>query len=480
MKTAKIFFVLLGLLFTSQLQGQDTIKQKIDSVANVYLSRPNNVGLMVGIFRQRTSPNIEPIPEFYGYGHIRKDTSSPAPDSLTIFKLGSVGKTLSATILAFLVQYNIPAVTLYDRINKYIPDTLNIPVWVDTLSGDSTFITLRDLAMHISGFPDSPSNHVAPPHYTVQKMYEFLNTYTLPRKPGSHWVYSNYGFGLLGVIETVILNHQPYDSVSLRVIADSLEMPDTRVFPNASMQSRIALGYNHNTGNLDTAATSPAFYGAGGHYSSMKDMMRYLRYQIGFGNKPSMNILLDTLHLQRRYAYDTTSWQGLAWQMNYLYQGQSPEKRIWKDGATNGYSTFICWLPKTRTGVVVLSNSTDAVDSYAIDILKIINPLESLGGVGIQQISTEIPDKYTLYQNYPNPFNPVTNIKFDIPANIGLVSLKVYNALGQEVAELIKGELSPGTYTYAFDAGNLSSGVYFYSLNVDGELAGTKKMVVIK
>ncbi|MCB0721026.1 MAG: serine hydrolase [Ignavibacteriae bacterium] len=476
----KLILSLLVLLALSlSAQAQDTIKQKIDSVANVYLSRPNNVGLMVGMFRQRTSPSIEPVPEFYGYGHIRKDTSSPAPDSLTVFKLGSVGKTFAATILAFLVEYNIPTVTLYDRINKYLPDTLNIPVWVDSLSGDTTFITLRDLAMHISGFPDEPSNHVNPPGYTVQKMYEFLNGYTLPYEPGSHWVYSNYGFGLLGVIETIIM-HQPYDSISLRVIADSLEMPDTRVFPTPEMKLRLALGYNHKNGNVDTAATSPAFYGAGGHYSCMKDMMRYLRYQIGFGNKPSMNKLLDTLHLERRYAYNNTSWQGLAWQMNYLYKNKSSEKRIWKDGATAGYSTFICWLPLTRTGVVVLSNSTDAVDSYAIEMLKIINPLESLGGIGIQQISTEIPEKFNLYQNYPNPFNPTTQIKFDIPLRKSFISLKVYDSLGQEVADLVEGEFSPGTYSYAFDGGNLSSGVYYYSLQIDGEPAGTRKMVILK
>ena len=478
MKTAKIFFVFLALLFTElQLQAQDTIKQKIDSVANIYLSRPNNVGLMVGIFRQRTSPNIEPVPEFYGYGHIRNDTNSSPPDSLTVFQLGSVGKTFAATILAFLMEYNIPAVTLLDRINKYLPDTLNIPVWVDSLSGDSTFITLGDLAMHYSTFPDFPSNYFH--GYTIPKMYEFLDNYTLPYKPGSQWLYSNYAFGMLGVIETIIMD-QPYDSISLKIISDSLEMPDTRVFPTPEMRSRLALGYNHNTGTLDTAATSPAFLGAAGHYSSMKDMMRFLRYQIGFGNKPSMNILLDTLHMERRHAGNNSSWQGLAWQMNYLYENKSTEKRIWKDGLISGYSTFICWLPLTRTGVVVLSNSSDHVDSYAIDILKIINPLGSLGGIGIQQISSNVPEKFVLHQNYPNPFNPATKIRFELPKNNGFVSLKIYNVLGQLVSNPVNKKLQAGTYEYEFDASGLNSGMYFYSLIVDGESTESRKMVVVK
>ncbi len=478
MKKTIIFILLAFLSVASQVLSQDTIKHKIDSVANLYLSQPNTVGLMVGIFRQRSSPNIPPVAEYYGYGHIRKDTTSPVPDSLSVFKLGSVGKTFTATMLAFLMQYNTSPITLFDRIEEYLPDTLNIPVWI--AGQDTTFITLGDLTMHYSSLPDTPPNHVAPPHYSIQLMLEFINSYVLTHKPGTFWIYSNAGFGLLGIIESIITG-QSYESFSDRVISDSLGMPDTRVFPTVSMQSRIALGYNHNTGNPDTVSTSPAFYGAGGHYSSMKDMMHYLRYQMGFLDKPSMNILLDSLHKERKHAYnDTVSWQGLAWQMNYLYHGESIEKRIWKDGATAGYSTFICWLPRTRSGVVVLSNSTYAVDSFAIKMLKILNPLESLGGVGIQQISSNVPDKFILHQNYPNPFNPTTKIRFDLPKNNGFVSLKVYNVLGQLVSDLVNKKLQAGTYEYEFDASALNSGMYFYSLQVDGESAESKKMMLIK
>lgn len=474
----KLLFFLLSLsCIYSTAQSQDTIKQKIDSVASIYLSHPNNVGLMIGIFRQRTSPSIEPVPEFYGYGHITKDTNSPAPDSLTVFQLGSVGKTFAATILAFLIQYNMPPVTLYDRINKYLPDSLNIPVWIDSISGDTTFITLGDLAMHYSSFPDFPSNYFH--GYTVPKMYEFLNSYVLPHEPGTQWLYSNYAFGLLGVIETIILG-QPYDSISLRIIADSLEMPDTRVFPTPDMRSRLALGYNYNNGNLDTAATSPAFYGAAGHYSCMKDMMRYLRYQIGFGNRPAMNILLDTLHRERRHAANNESWQGLAWQMAFMYPNQSTEKRVSKDGLISGYTAYVSWLPATRTGVVLMSNSSDPVSGLGEEILRILNPLETLGGVGIQQISNEVPEKFELHQNYPNPFNPSTRIKFDVPPERGIITLKVFNLLGQEVASLVNEVLDPGTYEYEFDGSGLSSGVYLYSLSVNGENKGMNKMMLVK
>ena len=90
----------------------------------------------------------------------------------------------------------------------------------------------------------------------------------------------------------------------------------------------------------------------------------------------------------------------------------------------------------------------------------------------------DLPVKFELSQNYPNPFNPTTVIKYQI-AKTSDVSLKVYNSIGQEVAELVKGTAEPGTYKVQFDARNLSSGVYFYKLKA-GDFVTVKKMVVMK
>lgn len=98
--------------------------------------------------------------------------------------------------------------------------------------------------------------------------------------------------------------------------------------------------------------------------------------------------------------------------------------------------------------------------------------------IGITPISTEIPAKYSLEQNFPNPFNPVTNIRFDITRS-SQVSLKVYDAAGNEIAVLVNQALNAGTYNYDFDASNYPSGVYFYVLSA-GEFTATKKMVLIK
>ncbi len=98
--------------------------------------------------------------------------------------------------------------------------------------------------------------------------------------------------------------------------------------------------------------------------------------------------------------------------------------------------------------------------------------------IGIKNISTEIPKEFSLHQNYPNPFNPVTMIRFAMPKS-GIVTLKVYDILGREVANLVNGFKAAGEYIVDFDASALTSGVYFYRLESDGYV-DVKRMVVIK
>jgi hypothetical protein len=88
------------------------------------------------------------------------------------------------------------------------------------------------------------------------------------------------------------------------------------------------------------------------------------------------------------------------------------------------------------------------------------------------------PAKFSLSQNYPNPFNPATTIKYSVPVS-GMVSLKIYNAVGQEVASVVNEFQEAGNYDMSFNASDLSSGVYYYKLSA-GSYHDTKKMTLIK
>ncbi len=107
-----------------------------------------------------------------------------------------------------------------------------------------------------------------------------------------------------------------------------------------------------------------------------------------------------------------------------------------------------------------------------IDYVQLIK--EVVGAVG--QVGP--PSAYALDQNFPNPFNPSTTINFSL-GQVSNVKLKVYNLLGQEVMTLIDSRMNPGSHSVVFDAGKLSSGVYFYRLEA-GTFKSVKKMLLIK
>lgn len=97
---------------------------------------------------------------------------------------------------------------------------------------------------------------------------------------------------------------------------------------------------------------------------------------------------------------------------------------------------------------------------------------------GITNINKTIPINYELKQNYPNPFNPVTKISFDIPKS-GLITLKVYNILGKQIATLVNEVKNAGSYLVDFNASDLSNGVYFYKIEADG-FTDVKRMILVK
>jgi hypothetical protein len=133
----------------------------------------------------------------------------------------------------------------------------------------------------------------------------------------------------------------------------------------------------------------------------------------------------------------------------------------------SGYTLFvdrIGYTPVSRT-VQISSYSKDTIDFM-------FNP------VGIVQRGKDIPKFYVLGNNYPNPFNPTTKISFGLPRSSN-TKLIVYDLLGREVITLVNDKLEAGSYNIEWDAGNYSSGVYFYKLE-SGNFVQTKKMVLIK
>lgn len=142
---------------------------------------------------------------------------------------------------------------------------------------------------------------------------------------------------------------------------------------------------------------------------------------------------------------------------------------VWTQQAANTIGNVVCVQTEFRDADKILVVGTHGRGSFQTQILTPIS---------VEQISSEIPRNYSLSQNYPNPFNPVTNIKFDITKN-ELVTLKIYNMLGKEVATLVNESRSAGTHKVIWDASSQPSGIYFYYIKA-GNYSETKKMMLVK
>lgn len=157
--------------------------------------------------------------------------------------------------------------------------------------------------------------------------------------------------------------------------------------------------------------------------------------------------------------------------VNYAVSDQSGQYRI--DGLMPGSYTVKSdkiYLNSQSTFTVAMDYNANMFKTLAF----VMSP-DNVTGIGN---SSETPQNFALLQNYPNPFNPSTTISFNV-AELRHVTLKVYDILGKEVANLVSENLAPGSYSVTFNASVLPSGMYFYKLQA-GDFVSVKKMTLIK
>jgi PKD repeat protein len=123
--------------------------------------------------------------------------------------------------------------------------------------------------------------------------------------------------------------------------------------------------------------------------------------------------------------------------------------------------------------VYAYNNGMDSIASSNVFIVTLVRSV-----IGIQQISSDIPERFNLYNNYPNPFNPSTTIKFDV-AKMQNVKITVYDVLGRLVNVLVNRQLQPGTFEAKWDASAYSSGIYYFRMESES-FSDTRKMVLVK
>ncbi len=322
------------------------LDQEVNRIIGPYIRQRNTVGVSVGIIRDGRL-------FYYDYGETaRGDGTLPGPE--TLYEIGSISKTFTATLLATAVE--LGKVRLNDPVSKYLPDS------IPPLQFGGKPVTLADLSNHTSGIPSLPSNfgsrHLNPgdPYlgYTTSDLFSFLKHFHPEVEPGTQYAYSNAAVGLLGIILQKVLQDS-YEDLIEKYICHPLGMTDTREFLRGQDSSRFAKGYNE-AGNYNPPWNfEPSFVAAGGIRSTVRDLLRYAQ-----GNMEEAPAFLDrAFQLTHDSTFSNDQFTlGLGW--HYIRPGE--QKVLFHNGETGGYRSYLGIDLKKECAVVILSNCAASVD----------------------------------------------------------------------------------------------------------------------
>ena len=284
-----------------------------------------------------------------------------APDGDTVYEIGSITKTFTATLLAEAVLAG--RVTLETPVAQLLPD-FKIP------SRSGMQITLGLLGSQHSGLPREPSNLLPKdfgnPYadYDVTKLKAFLAGYQLPRDPGAAYEYSNLGFGLLATA-LAQSEHTAWSALAEMQILKPLGMTMSGTAFSDAMRAQRAPGHD-NMGNAAKNWDFDAFAGTGAMRSTANDMLRYLKANMGIDPSPLTTAMkLAQTPLSEAFR---TNHIGLAWMT-------SRTGIMWHNGETGGYRSFIGFTADRRHGVVILSNTDMDLDDLGFATLNPRVPL---------------------------------------------------------------------------------------------------------
>ena len=298
------------------------------------------VGIVVGVIDARGRRIIS-------YGALNQGDRR-ALNGDTVFEIGSMSKVFTSLLLADMVQRG--EVALDDPVVKYLPPGVTMP------ERGGKQITLMDLATHTSGLPRLPTNlapkNPANPYadYSVDQLYQFLSSYTLPRDIGAKYEYSNLGGGLLGHVLARRAGVD-YETLVHRRVTGPLGMTSTAIALSPASKARLAAGHDRN---LEPAPNwdLPTLAGAGALHSTANDILVFLAAELGYVDTPLKTAMMAQLAPRR-----PTGITGLEVALGWHIKASPIGDIIWHNGGTGGYRTFMGFDPKARVGVVVLTNA---------------------------------------------------------------------------------------------------------------------------
>jgi serine-type D-Ala-D-Ala carboxypeptidase/endopeptidase len=344
-------WLLVTCLMTSMPAHAGPLSQRVEKAAQDRVAAGIHQTLVFGVVDGDHS-------EVVAFGTL---DNGKAPDGDTVYEIGSITKTFTATLLAQAVLAG--RVTLDTPVARLLPD-FKIPS-----RGDKE-ITLGQLADQHSGLPRLPSNLLpkdgADPYadYDAVRLKAFLAGYELPRDPDASYEYSNLGLGLLGYA-LAQQEHTDWDALTRENILTPLGMTMSGTAFSDAMRAHLAAGHD-NLGNAVKNWGFDAMAGAGAMRSTANDMLRYLKANMGIDASPLAAAM--KLAQEPRSDVSKTNRIGLAWTT-------SRTGIVWHSGQTGGYRSYLGFTADRQHGVVILSNTAIDADDLGFATLNPRVPL---------------------------------------------------------------------------------------------------------
>jgi CubicO group peptidase (beta-lactamase class C family) len=342
----------LGLL---ALRRRGLTDRAFDVWVNAHRRSARLPGLSIGIVR------CQELVYARAFGLADRATSQPVTLE-TIYRIGSVTKVFTTTLLAILRDQG--AVRLDDAAESYLPQGVRLP-------SDPRGVrpmTLRHLATHSSGLPRLPVNltpHGDDPYggYAVEALYEGLARTRLDFPTGADYSYSNLGMGLLGQV-LARATGKSYDELLKQHLLVPLGMNDTGIAVRPNQSGRLATGYKEEDSTRRAADwDAGCLAAAGALVSTIPDLAKFLALQLRGGQAdvvPVAGGTLTELHSAQQLDRDWNSARGLGW---HLQHNESQGDLVWHNGGLDGFASWVSFLPKFQVGVIVLTNCGRSVDS---------------------------------------------------------------------------------------------------------------------
>ena len=342
----------LPLILTSTVCHADgRIPERVRDHGAARVERGHCVGLVIGVVDETGT-------SYFSRGRMSAD-AGPVTEE-TIFEIGSITKVFTATLLADMHVRGL--VALEDPVARLLPPDVRVP----TRGGKS--ITLLDLATHRSGLPRLPDgfapDDVENPYadYSGDDLLRFLAAHELSRDPGATYEYSNLGAGLLGYALARRAGTS-YERLVIERISAPLGMADTRITLTPGQRSRLAQG--HSGRKAVQGWDFDALAGAGALRSTARDMVRFLRANLGFVDGPPSRAM-KVAHQSRFVTGERDLSIALGWHV-WTRHGTTI---LWHNGGTAGYRSFCGFSPGKKRGVIVLTNSHEVIDDIGLHLLE--------------------------------------------------------------------------------------------------------------